>query len=187
MKERGHILNTLKEVKQALNRKNNVKIKQLSNHIVHHSSIHQDPDIISLAVIIYALSKLIERKDYRKQKNWTNFYRNYIRGIDNLIKYLQKDDIQRFREEISKIRGSIKKLSGDLKVYMQDVFRRAQINKASRLYEHGISMEKTAKILGVTIWELSEYAGQTRIGDVNLGITVPIRTRIRYAEEMFRK
>jgi len=72
-----------------------------------------------------------------------------------------------------------------LKIYIKDVFRKAQINKASRIYEHGISMEKTAKILGISVWELSEYVGKTRIDDINLGITTPIRKRIKLAEEVF--
>ena len=47
-------------------------------------------------------------------------------------------------------------------------------------------MEKTAKILGVSVWELAEYAGKTGIGDVNLGITLPLNQRIKQAEEIFR-
>ena len=52
MEERGHILETLKKVEQALEKKNYIKIKNLSNHLLHHTSIHQEPDIISLAVIL---------------------------------------------------------------------------------------------------------------------------------------
>ena len=46
-------------------------------------------------------------------------------------------------------------------------------------------MEKTAKLLGISIWELAEYAGQTGISDVNLSITMPIKKRIKLAMEMF--
>ena len=40
--------------------------------------------------------------------------------------------------------------------------RKASINKASRIYEHGISLGKTAQLLGITQWELTEYTGQKR-------------------------
>ena len=186
MEERGHILNVLQKVKIALEKKEYIKIKNLSNEIIHNSTINQDPDIISVAVIIYALSKLIERETYKNYKNWPNFYKNYIRGINNLIKYLKKDDISSFRKEIGLIRLSIQKLSGNLKIFLTDVFKKAEINKASRIYEHGISMEKTAKILGITVWELAEYAGKTRIGDINLAVTMPIKQRIKIAEEIFK-
>jgi esterase/lipase len=186
MEERGHILKVLKDVQKALRKKDNIEIKTLSNKVIHHASIHQDPDIISIAVIIYALSKLIEREDYKKYKSWPNFYQKYVQGIDNAIKALNKNDLATFRKEIDLVRRLIAKLSGKLKIYMGDVFKKAQINKASRIYEHGISMEKTAKILGVSVWELAEYAGKTGIADVNLTVTMPIRQRIKLVDEIFK-
>lgn len=185
MEEKGHILKILKGVKLALERKNYIKIKNLSNKVVHHSSIHQDPDVISVAVIIYSLSKLIERESYKEEKNWIPFYKNYLKNMNDMIKALKVNDISKFRDEVDANRKLIQNLSGDLKVYISDVFRRARVNKASRIYEHGISMEKTAKILGINLWELAEYAGKTRVGDVNLSVTLPIKQRIKYVKEIF--
>ncbi|MEK6859291.1 MAG: hypothetical protein AABX54_00605 [Nanoarchaeota archaeon] len=185
MEERGHLINVLRETQASLKREDYVRIKNLSNEIVHTSSIEQDPDVISIAVIIYALSKLIEREKFKEYKNWPKFYKNYLSGLDEIIKALNRNDVNRFRKEIEFIRNSIQNISGHLKIYISEVFRKAEINKASRIYEHGISMEKTAKILGVSVWELAEYAGNTGIGDVNLGITMPIKQRIKIAEEIF--
>lgn len=186
MEQRGHILEVLKQVKDNLNKENYVKIKELSNHFIHVSSIEQDPDIISLAVVIYALSKIIERKEYQDYKNWPEFYKNYKKKVENALVYLNKNDDENFRKEINLIRESIQDISGNLKGYINEVFRKASINKASRIYEHGISMEKTAKILGISVWELAEYAGQARSGDINLTVTLPIRQRIKIAEEIFK-
>lgn len=185
MEEREHILKILENVKSALKEKNTLKIKQLSNEIIHNASIYQDPDIISTTIIIYSLSKILERKDYKEHKSWSNFYREYLEHITKATNALQKENIPEFRKEIKSTRDSIDKLSGKLKFYIQDVFRKAKINKASRIYEHGISMEKTAKILGISIWELAEYTGQTRIADVNLAVTMPLKQRIKLAEEIF--
>ncbi len=186
MEERGHILNILKETKNSLKNNDFIRIKNLSNQVVHNSSINQDPNVISVAVIIYSLSKIIERENYQSYKDWPKFYRDYSRCLEHLIKSLEKNDIGQFRKEINFIRTIIQGLSGKLKIYINDVFRKAQINKASKIYEHGISMEKTAKILGISIWELAEYAGQTGIADVDLSITMPIKERIKLAEEIFR-
>ena len=68
---------------------------------------------------------------------------------------------------------------------MKDVFTLAKINKASKIYDHGISMEKTAKILGITLWELAEYSGRSQTGNVNLGVTMKLKDRIKLAEEIF--
>ena len=98
---------------------------------------------------------------------------------------LRSKNIERFNYEVSSNRKLIEELSGKLKFYINDVFRKSQINKASRIYEHGISMEKTAKILGISLWELSDYTGKTGIGDVNFGITMPVEERIKLAEKIF--
>ncbi len=184
--EKQHILQILKEAKSAIRQNNNVKLKELSNKTIHTASIEQDPNSIALAVIIYSLSKIIERKKFSYYKEWPDFYKTYIGSIDEAIKALQEDKEEKFKEKINEIIKKIGKLSGKFKKYIQDVFRKAKINKASRLYEHGISMEQTAKLLGITIWELAEYAGQTGISDVNLSVTLPIKQRIKYAEEMFK-
>ena len=47
-------------------------------------------------------------------------------------------------------------------------------------------MEKTSRLLGISIWELAEYAGQTGIADVNLSVTMPVKKRIKLAEDFFR-
>ena len=186
IKERDNLLWILKETKNAVKKNDVVKIKELSNHTLHTSSIQQDSDSVAVAVIIYALSKIIERRKYTYYKEWPSFYKNYLKGIEKAIQDLQKNDAENFREDIKKIRDEIGKLSGNFKKYIQDVFRKAEINKASRIYEHGISMEKTAKLLGITMWELAEYAGQTGVSDVNLTVTMPIKKRIKQAEEIFK-
>ena len=184
--DRCHIFSVLKKVLQALERKDYVKIKKLSDQVIHSASIEQDPDVVSVAVIIYSLSKLVERESYKDYKSWPEFYKNYIGGIKDIIKALEKNNIEEFRRRVDLIIGDINKVSGNLKIFISDVFRRARINKASRIYEHGISMETTAKILGISVWELAEYAGKTRVGDVNWAVTMPIRQRIKFAEGLFR-
>ncbi|MEK6914260.1 MAG: hypothetical protein AABW83_01280 [Nanoarchaeota archaeon] len=186
MEEKEHILNILRLAREAIQDKNYFKIKELSNQFVHHSSINQDADVISTAVILYSLSKMIERDDYKKEKNWDEFYRNYLATIKNMIFALEKNDHNKFHEEIEKNSRIIQNLSGNLKKNIQDVFNKTKINKASKIYEHGISMGKTAKILGISLWELADYSGNTNVGDINLGVTMSLNDRIKIAEEIFK-
>lgn len=186
MKEQEHILDILRMTRDAVQNEDYFKIKELSNQFVHDCSINQESDVISVAVIIYSLSKMIERESYKREKNWNEFYRNYLITIKNMISALEGDNHIKFHEEIEKNGKLIEKLSGNLKNNIKDVFNRAKINKASRIYEHGISMEKTAKIMGITLWELAEYSGQTNVGDINLGLTMSLKERLKIAEEIFR-
>ena len=158
MKERGHVLKILKETKLALGKNDSIKLKELSNQTIHTSSIEQDPDNVAVAVIVYSFSKIIERKDYQKYENWKTFYKTNLSLIDKTIKALGKGNDAEARKYLASIRKGIGNLSGKLKIYIQDVFRKASINKASRIYEHGISMERTASLLGITMcWENRDF------------------------------
>ena len=185
MQEKDNVLDILERTKEAIKKGDVVLLKELSNRTTHTASISQDPDNIAIAVIVYSLSKILEREQYKMYKGWNNFYKFYIDSIDNIIVAIKKNDDIRLKQSLEAIRNSIKKLSGDLKRDIQDVFRKASINKASKIYEHGISMEKTASLLGVTMFELASYAGQKEITESNLTRTVNVKDRIKLTMEMF--
>lgn len=187
MLEEVHAIQVLEDAKKALKQDDTIAMKDLSNKTIHSASIYQDPDNVALAVVLYALSKLVERTSYRKLPGWKKFEKTYISSIDKAIIALKRKDIEVYRDQLGQVREAIKGLSGNLRQYVEDVFRKASINKASRLYEHGISLAKTASILGVTVWELNQYVGQTRIADVNLAYTRDLNSRIKLAERIFGK
>ena len=185
MQEKENVLRIFQETKEAIAKGDVAKIKSLSNQTTNTASLTHDPDNIAVAVIVYSLSKILEREDYRKLPGWNNFYNTYIGAIDKIHVALQKNDEKTFRQNIELIRNAINKLSGKLKGYIQDVFRNASINKASRIYEHGISMEKTSKLLGVSQFELADYAGRGKIHDTPEVRTVNVRSRIKLVTDMF--
>jgi len=185
MQERGHVIEVLEKAKDAAFREDVVELKQLSDMTVHSSAIYQDEDNILVAVILYALSKIIERGNRYYKENYKRYVRDYVKVLDKSIDFLKKEDDAGFRKEINLISSS-KDISQDLKVHLIDLFRKARINKAGRVYEHGISMESTAKLLGISLWELSEYAGQSNV-DGATGQGINVRQRIKIAEEIFER
>jgi len=178
MKERDNILRILKETKIAVEENDSAKIKSLSNQTINTASLAQDSDNIAVAVMVYSLSKIIEREDYKRLTGWKNFYKKIILFLDKSILDIEKGDDMGFRKDFEMIRGSIEHLSGKLKKYIKEVFRSAQINKASRIYEHGIGMEHTAQLLGITMYELADYVGKTGISDVPENKTMNVKSRI---------
>ena len=186
MQEKENVLRILEETKTALQTKDIGKIKGLSDQTIHTASVSQDPDNVAVAVIVYSLSKIIEREQYQKYPGWKKFYQNYISAIDESIKSIQKGNDKHTKENLARVRKEIGNLSGDLKRNIEDVFMKASINKASKIYEHGISMEQTAHLLGISVWDLANYAGQKpEISNINLAQTESIKSRIKLAMEMF--
>ena len=81
---------------------------------------------------------------------------------------------------------SVNKSSPEIKTYINDVLMKARINKASRIYEHGISMEQTAKLLGVSMYDLASYAGQRGVPGTPLAKTLSAKDRIKIAMDFFK-
>lgn len=185
MKEVENVLRILEETKEAIRHGEATKIKNLSNQTTNTASLTQDPDNIAVAVIVYSIGKIMERKDYQQLKGWDNFYRIVVSSLDRAIKDVRANNEKGFRSNFEMIRKAINKVSGKLRKYIEEVFRGAKINKASRLYEHGISMAQTAKLLGITLYELADYAGKTGISDVPDAQTLSPKMRVKIAMEMF--
>ncbi len=178
MQEVDNILEILEGTKVALKEKDVLKLKELSNQTNNTASKTQDSDNIAVAVIVYSLAKIIER-GYAKNLGDIN------RKIDSVIQGIKKKDDGLVKKSLRELRAEIGKSSGRMKKYIGDVFRKASINKASKIYEHGVSMENTAKLLGITVWELANYAGQTDISDAPEGKTLRVKERIKIAKDIF--
>lgn len=186
MKEVDNILRILKETLRLIKEDNAQGLKALSNQTVHSATISQDGDNIVVAVLVYSLGKILERDHYRDMEGWQNFYNTVTKNLELATKALEKNNIENVRIYLGRIRNSLNKISGDLGRYIKDIFRKAEINKAFRLYEHGLSSEQTAELLGVSLWDLASYIGQSSIGDSKVAISMPVTKRVKIAEEIFR-
>ncbi|MEW6062990.1 MAG: hypothetical protein AB1571_01295 [Nanoarchaeota archaeon] len=181
-----NILEVLRDSFKAINKNDIVALKELSNHIIHKASTLQDEYSTSIAVISYALSKIFERAHYRDYKDWNKFYNTCMTNLKNAIVYLEKNDTQEYEASIKNIFNVIDRLSSNLKRYTQEVIEKARIHRASRIHEHGISVERTAKLLGISQWELMEYIGKTGISDTELSITKTVADRLKFTRSIFK-
>lgn len=185
MKEVSNILRILLDTKNLISSEDGKSIKDLSNQTLHSATVYQDPDNIIVAVLIYSIGKIMERPYYKKMKGWDEFYSVVLKNLDYAIKHLEKDEIEKARVHLGKIRNSLNKIEGDLSLYIRDVFAKAEINKAFKLYEHGLSSEQTAKLLGVSLWDMASYIGQSSISESHAGVSMNVKKRIKLAEELF--
>lgn len=186
MQEVDNAIRILQEARDALETKDSCRLKNLSDQTIHSAAIYQDSDNIVVAVIVYSLAKIIERESYKRMDGWDFFYKALIKNLDSAILFLQKKDFDKFMDAMGKIRNSLNQIEGDLSVYIKDIFYKAEINKAFKLYEHGLSAEKTASLLGVSLWDLAGYIGQSTVSESHLNEAIPVKDRIKLAEGFFR-
>jgi len=172
------ILSILRRVMDALQRKDLASLAEISNHINHNSSIFQDEDSIQIAVLVYALSKVLRSK---KGKKVQRFYGLFRKARESLY----KDEIERYRAVIKRIIYHIKEIDSKMQEFVLQVYGQAGIKKGSKLYYNGITIPRVAELLGLSQWELLNYIGKTNIPDT-FDKDRKIRERIKYARSLFR-
>jgi len=172
------VLNEIVQILKAEEESDIIKIKELSNHVIYNASVFQDEDSVSVAVLIYSLSKIIERKqkdlDYGKVSGMLNS------SISSLI----NNEDEKFRKSIKDIFNFIRTIDMKLKLYIHEVINHAQIKKGCKLCEHGISIARAAEVLGISQWELMHYIGKTTLID-QFSEPVNVSTRLKIARSLF--
>ena len=161
-------------------------LRDLSNRVIHSAGIYQDESVILVSVVVYGLSKVLERSDYRAYRDWGRFHQVALTSLQEAALALQQGDENRYVSILQGLLKSLDSLGSKLRAYIQEVMQRAHINKASRFYEHGVSVGRTAKLLGVSPWELMDYVGSTGIADVEENVTFDVGKRLKFARGLFR-
>ena len=171
------ILNVLRQAIEIVKKKEMYKLRALSDHVVHNASIFQDKDSITIAVTVYALSKIY--------KNTIGVDKLILPHLINALKYLEQGYGDKYETEIKHIIKDITAKGGKTKFYVEEVLERAQIKKASRMYEHGISMGQVSDALGISLWDLMDYVGKTRIVD-QFADKTDVKARLDFTRGLFR-
>jgi len=183
--EYRNILKILRKSYNAIINRDTALLRELSNHTIHTSSISQDEDSISIAVMIYSFSKIFER-NYNEYKDWDKFYSSIKENLKKAVKTLEKLDIKEYELTIKNILTDIDNLDKKLKNYIKEVFDASKVHKASRIHEHGISVGRTAELLGISEWELMDYVGKTGISNNPLTQTMNLIDRIKTVRGIFK-
>ncbi|MBI2208170.1 hypothetical protein HYU50_01620 [Candidatus Woesearchaeota archaeon] len=157
--------------------KDTQELKELSNHTIHNASVFQDDCSVSIAVLVYALSKTIER--HHDELNYAKF----IKILEKARKSVANNEDHNFNLSIKELFSNISRIDNSLKVYMQKVITEAQVKKGCKLCEHGLSTAKASELIGVSQWELMKYLGNTSLNEHSTGIDV--KTRIKFARGLF--
>ena len=184
------IIEVLKVSLESIKKEDKEDIKSLrdiSNKIINSSSLFQDENIITAAVMSYSLSKIYSRSDYRKYPTWNLFSETTINSLRSALFALQNNNLEIFEKNLRSIFEVIDRLDNKLKTYIKDALYNSQIARGSRLHEHGISLGRTAQLLGINQWELSDYIGRTGIADVKESQTMDVEKRLKVARGLFKK
>ncbi|MCP3684880.1 MAG: hypothetical protein GY861_19635 [bacterium] len=171
------ILNVLRECRKILKNGDALRLRELSNHTIHNASIFQDEDSLSIAVVVYSISKILERNGIDKEKIASMFLKASF--------FLEKNDEKGYRKVTKDILKFISRKDSKLRIYIEEVVRQAEIKKGTGLFAHGISVAQASFLLGISQWELMNYIGKTRITD-EFPEGMNVQKRLDFARGIFK-
>lgn len=184
-REVQHIIQVLESTKEALENSDSYALQELSNQTVHSASTTQHTDFITIAVMIYSLNKLVYKKRFFQEKKWNSFIKRFSDEMTKSIKELKEGNSEEFSRHLDHAKELLVVLYPNQRQDVEEVLKKASINKAGKIFEHGISLNRTAHLLGITPWELSSYIGQGVSFENPYIKTLDVKKRIKMAQEFF--
>jgi hypothetical protein len=182
MKEeiRTEILYDLRETIKILDvrePKDTEELKDLSNHAIEDVALYKDLDIISITVLVYSLYKIIQ------QVNPVD-YQRIVQELKVSKQALEKSNLKGYNQSIRRLYHLINKSSTKTKEHLQDVMQAARIKKGTALLEKGLSIGQAAGLMGLSNWDLQQYAAKTTALEMRTQ-SMPATLRLQKAFAIF--
>lgn len=175
-KIRLDLLEVLGKSETFLSYSDSAKLKELSNKTIYNASVYQDQDSLKLAIIIYSLSKIMERgiKDPK----------NFVMLISEAKVRVEDRKEDEYRAIVSKLLDAIAHEDTKLGLYFDEVLEQAKVKKGGKLFEQGLSIGQASHLLGISKWELMHYVGKTSLTEEMPSLDVS--TRLKFTRSLFR-
>ncbi len=187
MKEsiRRDILHVLQDSLKAIQEKDALKLREVSDHVIHDCTVSQESEVVSVAVIIYSLSKIFDKWQHRDDKKWKKFKIRVVNDLNKALQFLKEGNVTKYKTILQGFFKAIGDIDNKLGLYISKVISQAKIKKGSRVYEHGLSVSRAAEILDISIWELMSYLGNTKIVDQDPVLTKKVKERLIFTRGLF--
>jgi hypothetical protein len=186
MKEamRIDLLNIITKAKSALSREDSASLSKFSTETITYASVYQDKESVQVAVIMYALAKIVQRAE-TDPSYWQKIHESIEKEFYDAEEFLEKSNDKGYYDAIKKILQDIGQADDMLRKYIEDVLGKAKIVKGFNMYDSGVSIGRSAELLGISQWELMSYAGKTKVIDIYKEGIIPIKERLAYAKKIF--
>ena len=130
------------------------ELKELSDRAVEGVALHKNLDIISVTVLVYSIYKIAKNilpKDYQE----------VLKGLKFAKDALEQSNLGKYNRGIKLLYDTVRKCDAKVKEHLQDIMHAAKIKKGAVLLQKGLSLGQAAGLMGLSNWDLQQYAGKT--------------------------
>ncbi len=160
-------LSVIAEARRAVEAHDVSLLKELSDHTLHNTTIFQDPVSINTAILTYALYKTILHDQLP------------VGRILPLLKRIEDALLSEDEDRILKAyRHAFSILKREMRSSILQVMQHAAMQKARKVYEHGLSLAQAAALMHTSLWDIIRYVGLTPVHEVETGRDILQRVRL---------
>lgn len=176
-KEILEILDKVISVLEIKEEKDIEELKELSDRAVEMVALYKDVDIISMTVMVYSFYKIITAVNPKD-------YQELLRELKFARESLKEGNLGKYNKSIKSLFEIVKRSNAKVKEHLEDVMQAARIKKGAVLLEKGLSIGQAAGLMGLSNWDLQQYAGKTTALESHQEI-MPGNKRMATALKMF--
>lgn len=182
MKEdiRKEILNDLQGAISILEQREDKDIeelKTLSDHAIEDIAVQKDLELVSVTVLLYSIYKVVSCMQ-------ASSYDQLLKELQNATDGLEQRNLGKYNTSIKKLYELVRKCNAKVKEHLNDVMHAARIKKGATLLQRGLSLGQAAGLMGLSNWELQQYAGKSTALDQHTE-KIPAAERLKEALQLF--
>lgn len=153
------------------------ELKELSDKSVEAVALYKDLDLISITVFVYSLYKIVNHLSPQD-------YQNILSELKFAKKNLSQNNLGEYNQNIKTVFSVITKCNAKIKDHLHDIMHAARIKKSAILLKKGLSIGQAAGLMGLSNWDLQQYAGQTIVLQSHQE-AIPAKKRMALALKLF--
>ncbi len=162
------------EVIKAIEEEDSRKLREISERVFDKAVLDQNKQEVERAILYYAVSKILGKVHFKKEKQWETFK-------SKLIEYLEQ------KKDIPEILKHVTEFDREYGNYLGNVVQKARMKYASTAYAFGLSLSTACELTGADLTEVSAYVGQTKIHEKPFTQTRSVRERLKNARKLLEE
>ncbi len=162
---------------KAIDSRDALALRKISADTLSEAALEGHRELILLALVDYALSKIMSKVHYSDLEN--KFY-------DQIIKHLQdarEADKETMIAKLEAVENLVIKLDEKEGHFVENLIDHARVKKAAKLYEQGLSLKRASDLTGADSAHVLDYIGASKIHEFEGG--GKNATRLKAARQVF--
>jgi hypothetical protein len=175
----------LQRAAAAFSKRDSAALKEVSNEAIEQAGMVEDPDLVSISLITYALYKFLSKPHFKGEKEWEKFLEKVVSDLESARSCLGEGGGSKCSKILeTSVIADISDFDSEFGNYAKDVIGKARLKQASRLYAIGFSLARSAEVTGADRIELARYVGETKIHDRPFTTTRTAAQRYKYFKKL---